>query len=182
MNFGSQNSRGTAILFKSKHEIINCHCSTDSRIQLLNMKIYDQVLTILDIYAPNNASDSDRKTFFSKINKWIDQYALNEEKMILGGDFNFTEDKSIARHTNNNFKDVSATTYKNLITTKALHDIWRKIHHNKKQFTYKDISRLDRFLIFTELLDNAQKADIHTPGIKSDHTSITMNLNFDSTK
>ena len=38
---------------------------------------------------------SDRKSFFFKVQKWIDRFAINEEKIITGGDFNFTEDNSL---------------------------------------------------------------------------------------
>lgn len=62
MNFGSSHSRGTAILLKNQCGIINSHSSADSRIQLINIKNSDEVITIVNIYAPNIASE--RKTFF----------------------------------------------------------------------------------------------------------------------
>ena len=64
LNCGTQHSRDTAILFKNKHTIFNVHSSDDSRIQLVNVKIKNEVKTIVNVYAPNNISY--RKTFFSK--------------------------------------------------------------------------------------------------------------------
>ena len=82
LNFGSQHSRGTAILFKNKHDFLNIHSSEDSRIQLVNLKVDDQIMTIINVYAPNNVSE--RKTFFPKIQKWIEKFALNENHIIIG--------------------------------------------------------------------------------------------------
>ena len=78
----------------------------------------------------------------------------------------------------NDIKDTSSITYKNLIDTRNLHDVWRQMHPNRKQFTYKDISRLDKFLVSTEVLDNVQRSNILIPGIKSDHKGITLDLDF----
>ena len=56
--------------------------------------------------------------------------------------------------------------------------MWRQINPNRKQFTYKEINRLDKILTSTELLENVQKSSIILPGIKSDHKCISVNLNF----
>ena len=76
LNCGTQHSRGTALLLKNKHSILNIHNSEDSRIQLINVKIENQLITIMNIYAPNNSND--RKTLFSKVQKWIDKFAHDE--------------------------------------------------------------------------------------------------------
>ena len=73
----------TAIRFRTKFDIVNSHKSEDSRILLVNLKIEDEILTLVNIYAPNNVSE--RKTFFSKIQKWIEKFALNDQKLIMGG-------------------------------------------------------------------------------------------------
>ena len=57
LNFGTSHSKGTAILFRAKFDIINCHKSEDSRILLVNLKIEDETLTLINIYAPNNVSE-----------------------------------------------------------------------------------------------------------------------------
>ena len=48
----------------------------------------------------------------------------------------------------------------------------------KKQFTYKDISRLDKFLYSTQILDNVQNSNILIPGIKSDFKCVTIFLDL----
>ena len=82
------------------------------------------------------------------------------------------------RYKCNDIKDTSSITYKNLIGTKNLNEVWRQRHPNRKQFTYKDVSRLDKFLVSTEVLDNVQKSNILIPGIKSDYKGITLDLDF----
>ena len=133
-------------------------------------------MTIINIYAPNDANET--KSFFSIVQKWIDKFSLNENGIFIGGDFDYTEIKSLDRFKKNGNKDVSSITYKFLNATKNLHDIWRHMHPNKKQFTYKDISRLDKFLISTELLEKVQKSNILIPGIKTDHKCVTISLDF----
>ena len=134
----------------------------------------------MNIYAPNNANE--RKSFFSKVHKWIEQFSLNENNIIIGGDFNYTEVNRLDRFKANEVKDASSVTYKYLNTSKNLHEIWRHMHPNKKQYTYKDISRLDKFLISTELLEKVQKSNILIPGIKTDHKCVTMFLDFGKNK
>ena len=43
------------------------------------------------------------------------------------------------------------------------------MHPNKKQFTYRDISRIDMFIVSEELLGQIQKSNIIIGGRKSDH-------------
>ena len=176
LNFGTSHSRGTAILFGKKFDILNSHLSDDSRIILTNIKIEEEIFTILNIYAPNNMNE--RKSFFYKIQKWIDKFAMNEQKLIIGGDFNYTDENKLDRITCRSAKDCSSVSYKSLINNKNLHDVWRQINPNKKQFTYKDISRLDKILTSTDLLENAQRSKIFISGIKSDHKCISVTLNF----
>lgn len=180
LNYGSQHSKGTAILFRNRHDIVNVHKSEDSRIILSNIKLEDETLTIVNIYAPNNATE--RKAFFGKVQKWIEKFALNESKIIIGGDFNFAENHSLDRSSHNNIKDISAISYKNLIKEINLHDVWRQMHPNRKQFTYKEISRLDKFLLSTSLIDSVQKANISIPGIRSDHKCVSIYLDFDKSE
>ena len=133
-NCGTHHSRGTAILFRNKHKFINLHNSDDSRIQLINVEINSQIMTIMNVYAPNNITE--RKCFFTKMQKWIDRYALNENNIIIGGDFNYTE-SDLDRYNQSNTKDASSVTYKNLINTKNLNDAWRKIHPIKNNSPIK---------------------------------------------
>ena len=46
--------------------------------------------------------------FFTKIQKWLDKFALNENSIIIGGDFNYTHENSLDRYKHNDIKDVSS--------------------------------------------------------------------------
>ena len=120
--------------------------------------------------------------FFNKLHKWIPKYANNEQEIILGGDFNCTE-FNMDKFTNVfNPKDVSLITYKTFKEKHNLHDIWRSMHPDKKQFTYLEKSRLDKFLISEECTNYTQKALILQAGIRSDHKCVKIELNLDSSK
>ena len=98
------------------------------------------------------------RLFFAKLKKWIERYAINDEQIILGGNFNHTEDNNLDRRCtgNNKIIDGSASSYLSLKTHKKLKDIWRIMHPKKKEYTYKDIIRLDKFLISDDLTQEVQ--------------------------
>ena len=77
LSFGSEHSKGNAILFKKNLpiEIIKMHKSVDSRIILTNIKMDNEIITLINVFAPNIMSD--RKAFFNKVQKWEDKFALN---------------------------------------------------------------------------------------------------------
>ena len=162
-------------------DILNTHQSEDGRIILINLKIEEKELTSVNIYAPNRSKG--RKPFFSKLQKWIDNFSLNKEEMILGGDFNFTESATLDRHNNCSYPtDASSAAYKILKEKHNLHDIWRVMHPNIKQFAYREHSRLDKFLVSESCLNNTQNSCILHPGIKSDHKCVKITLKFENTK
>ena len=53
------------------------------------------------------------------------------------------------------------------------------MHPNRKQLTFKEIRRLDKFLISTDLSENIQKSNIIIPGIKTDHKCVSVHFDFD---
>ena len=180
---GTQHSKGTAILFSEKlnFDLINAHKTEDGRMILINLKIEEKNLTLINIYAPNDLTN--RKTFFNKVQKWISQFALNKDEMIIGGDFNCVESHKLDRiETSTYVADTSLKSYMNLKEKLQLSDIWRDMQPNKKQYTYLEKSRLDKFLITQECSNLTQKTKIFTAGIRSDHKCISIELNLSSTK
>ena len=172
---GKEHSRGTAILFRKEFQvnILNTHKTEDSRMILTNIKVEDKVFTLINIYAPN--SSTERKVFFNKIQKWINKYALNEEALIIGGDFNYTDQPSIDRLNLQSVlqsSDQSTPSFKTLVSNYNLHDIWREMNPNKQQFTYRECSRIDKFLVSESCTEYIQKSNILTAGIKTDHKCI----------
>ena len=52
---------------------------------------------------------------------------------------------------------------------------------NRKQYTFKDISRLDKFLVSTELVNYTLKTNIISAGVKTDHKCIFIYLKLNKT-
>ena len=181
---GTQHSKGTAILFKTNTSIklLNKHISEDGRIILINVQIEDKTFTLVNIYAPN--STTERKTFFNKIHKWLRQFSLNEQNVIIGGDFNYTHDPILDRQNNKYDKnlDQSKHSFESLLTSFKLRDNWRDTHPQKRQYTFKEISRIDKFLISDECMQYAQNSNIITAGIKSDHKCVQIHIDISGNK
>lgn len=56
------------------------------------------------------------------------------------------------------------------------------MHHNTKQFTYLDKSRLDKFLVSSNSASYVQNINISHSGIKTDHKCVIMELNLVNSK
>ena len=136
------------------------------------MKIDNKILTLVNIYAPNN----DNATFSQNL---LDQILSFEcEEIIMGGDFNLVMDVQKDK------KGGNATTHRNslkevqnIANSLDLIDVWRTLNPDGKRFTWRRTKpevhcRLDYFMISSSLTTNA---DI-LPGYKTDHFLITIHL------
>ena len=63
-----------------------------------------------------------------------------------------------------------------------LKDIWREMHPEKLQYTYREISRLDKFLVSEYLTSYVQASNILHSGIKTEHKGVKILLNFEDEK
>ena len=104
----SQYSRGVSILFRKQLpiEILNIHRSRDGRRLLVNIRYEENVFTLVNIYAPNQIKE--RCDFFKRISSWCNQYTINKENFVIGGDFNCDLD-------NENNTDKSVNTLRQFI-------------------------------------------------------------------
>ena len=101
------------------------------------MKYEQEILQIINIYAPTNPTD--RKNFYTNLQNFIDY----DQKTIIAGDFNMIENKT---HT------IGSETLKIVKNKLNLIDIWGKNNPFQKSCTYHNAdgtihSRLDRFYI-----------------------------------
>ena len=85
----SSHSRGVCIMFKEnlKFQILNHKSSNDGRLLLVNVKFFDEIYCLTNVYAPN--SESERRDFFAEIENWIHDHRLNVRNVIIAGDFNY---------------------------------------------------------------------------------------------
>ena len=56
------------------------------------------------------------------------------------------------------------------------------MHPEKLQYTYREISRLDKFLVSEYLTSYVQASTILHSGIKTDHKGVKILLNFEDQK
>lgn len=179
-------SKGVSVLFKKDLDIdiINRHSSNDGRKILINVKIGETDLTLVNIYAPNN--ESHRIQFFKRMKTFINNNSNNISNTILCGDFNCKL---------NSTTDKSSKLLKEIIKQMKCSDLWEEKNKHSDGFTWCDAnntprSRID-FVFMSENLslktNNLALQKIpgtHSNGNRmSDHKSIQFDLNiFDNKK
>ena len=62
-------------------EILNVHKTIDGRKILINIKIENDIITLVNVYAPNN--EQNRTSFFKQMQTFINHHALNIENVLL---------------------------------------------------------------------------------------------------
>lgn len=124
------NKRGVAILISNalKYEKIKEIKDKDGRYILVKGKLEDQMITLINVYAP---PDSD-KCFFKGLFDIITQET--EGIMILGGDFNVTLKHNLDTTSTKKNSKAQLTRYLNTTLSElGIADIWRETHPlNKK--------------------------------------------------
>ena len=177
----SSASAGVSILFNKNFDfqIVRQFSDPEGRFVLCDIKIDNKILTLLNIYAPNE----DKPVFFENIYNNLVSFECVE--IILGGDFNLVLDVVNDKAGGN--KTTHQKSLKQLESIKEnldLIDIWRIQHPETKRFTWRrrkpDIQcRLDFFLISSSLCTNTLETDI-LPGYKTDHSLITLSISTKS--
>ena len=130
-------------------------------------------------YAPNCRSS--RNSFFKKVSDKIQEGGIGIP--IVGGDFNETF-KIIDRKTSrSNQNNQSISSFKNLIKSNKLVDIWRYLNGNIQQYTWRrkdrsQASRIDLILIGTDFINLVEFCKIKPGVIQSTyHQSVFLKFN-----
>ncbi|WAR30642.1 YTX2-like protein [Mya arenaria] len=173
-NNGDSNSKGVAILVNKKVSYVcveNISHMIKGRFQTININVdADKTFTISNVYAPNNTVD--KKIFFTEINK-----AIQNEKHIIGGVFNCTQNVTLDRKTVSiDIKeDESLPSMNQIMFDNGLEDIWRRRHPKTKMYTFnrnKSYSRIDYILTSKSIGNEVDSCTIeHFP--LSDHDAIS---------
>lgn len=181
-NFKS-NSRGVAILF-NKNTDLKIHknvADNNGNFIIIDITIYNQRFTLVNLYGPN----SDSPNFFSQISEHIDD--IGNTDTIICGDYNCVLNPDLDYY---NYKGINNAKARNtvleIINEKYLIDPFRENYPTKKKFTWRKKNpckqaRLDYFLISESLRQFVKKADIES-GYRSDHSMVTLELNFTNFK
>ena len=146
----SAHSRGVGILFNPNLEVNICdtHSSNDGRKLLLNVDICGQLITLVNVYAPNN--ELDRITFYADLKEWISNLSHNINNVIVGGDFNCCLNQN-DRSSQTHISDKSRNSLNIFLKQLQLYDAWSisstkgTYHYTWQDNTVK--SRLDYFFI-----------------------------------
>lgn len=173
----SSSRAGVCILFNNNFpfEILKYFSDPEGRFITVDIKTEDKIITLQNIYAPNN----DDRNFFKSVFSNLSTFEC--EHLILGEDFNLVQniqkDKKRGNHTTY-FKSLEEIEM--FKENMDLTDIWRDLHPNIQRFTWRRNKpeihcRLDFFLISSSLSSDALEADI-LPGFKTDHSLITLSL------
>ena len=178
-SFSSQ-ARGVAIFLKKDNTaaILDKYCDNTGNMIALLINYEGKRILLECIYGPNTDSpDFYSEKVFKKINEWQPDFS------ILAGDFNIALDPS--KDTKNYIHDNNPNAREALkakIEQNNMFDIWRELHTDESTFTWHKFnenkqSRLDYFLVSASLRPFVVKADI-IPGFCSDHSAITLELDF----
>lgn len=172
-------SKGVSILI-SKHcpfQVSEVQKDIQGRYLFIKGTLHGKPITIANIYAPN----SQQVPFFHNTFHHLTAFQLGT--LIVGGDFNVP--LTPFQDTSNG---SSCLTYRALHAIKfqlailTLHDSWRTLYPNVKDFTFfspphNKYSRIDHFFISQTDLTMLSDATIE-PMLISDHHPITTTLKF----
>ena len=124
---------------------------------------------------------SKRNTFFKQVDRFIKENSIGQ--IILAGDYNDILSKIDTKNSYQSKKfDKPVLNLKSMIKTHKLIDIWRQKNKTKTQFTWNrkdkfEATRIDYFLVSTEILMNLYSCDIRPIVLKyTDHNSISLKL------
>lgn len=165
---------GVPILINENSDVNVISWLKDScgRVLSLLVEIANIRLNVVNIYAPVDLTD--RKIFFDKLHEFF----FPSDHVIIGGDFN-CYDNELDKFGGNTSLAKYLSDFK---STFSLVDIWRKRHPRARQMSWFNAdssigSRLDKFLISTNLVDFTDKCDI-SACCMSDHDFVNLCLDF----
>jgi exonuclease III len=174
---GTNCSRGEMILF-SKHfgGKINVLEARD-RMIILSVKCENWEFAIVNAYAPNQMHT--KITFFKDLENTIMKYDLHN--VIMMGDFNSVLNNKQDIISGNPHNTLEIKHFVNMVSTLRLHDCWRIIHPDEKDFTFNRLNppvarRLDYCLVSEEIIADIVFCE-HLTVAQTDHKAVVIELN-----
>ena len=183
LNSYSSQSRGTLCLLSNtfEYKIHDLIKDDIGNMLILDININDKRYSIVNIYGPNN----DKPDFFENLKHKL--LELDNPYTIIGGDYNLVlnqdNDTYNYLHVNN---PRAKEKLVELIDDLGLIDVWRNINPETKKYTWRrhhpsKQARLDFFLVSENLIMSVKNAKIES-GYRTDHSLITLELQFDKFK
>ena len=178
----TSNGRGTAILFNSsRFEYKKLKLIKDNENgNFITIEIETPNISVLiNIYGPNN----DDPGFYRKICADLEKFDT-QNYIFFCADWNLILSCSLDVYNYKHINNPNARNYVlEMCNSLNLVDVWRVYHENERKYTwsrrnpYPLMSRLDFFLILDDILNFVSDTNI-IPGYRTDHSAITLNLNF----
>ena len=174
---GKTNSRGVMILLNNnfEHEVLSCKKDKNGNQLTLLLKLNSMTINLTTIYGPN----SDSPEFFQDI--FNNQERVNSDYNIICGDFNIALDQHKDTNNYKHLNNPKATQMvNNLMTNHDIIDIYRKLHPDKKRYTWRrknpvKQARLDYYLASAAILDIIKSCLIKA-SYRSDHSIIEIEI------
>ena len=178
---GQTNARGVCILIKRSvnFKVTKTIRSHEGRRLTVEGFSNEKKISITNLYAPN----VDDSHFFVEILSEILDSVV--EYKIVGGDLNILLDPKLDRRGSQNVKISKAAQQVNeFIEENEWADVWRVMHENLFQFTWKKrnptiLSRLDYYIVPQGTLNLVTKCEISSCPY-SDHSCIELEVTFDN--
>ena len=178
-SFGNAHSRGVSILVrKGVHfQTSLIHTSNDGRLVVVKVEVDEVKILLTNVYAPTEKKN--KHSFFKSVQRCFKNIENFESfVLIMGGDFNCINNASL--------DTIGCKTvykrpkeYITLLEAYNMVDIWRKMHRQEKQFTYRNkflkmASRIDFWLVQKNFVDFVQRTSIKPVSVCPDHCAIAL--------
>ena len=181
LSHGTNLSGGVAVLFNRRcnPKVLSTIELVRGRCLIVRAEIEGYVYCFVSIYAHNQGAD--RLSFFNTLRDELLKY--NHEQLIIGGDWNSTEDFTMDRNSEEPHLQ-SSRALSRIVTQLDIVDAWRLKHPNTRQYTWVkatsgrvSAARLDRFYISQTLVSSLVSSSIIPVGF-TDHHLVTTDLFF----
>ena len=182
---GSRNSKGVMTILKNLDHVVNkVIIDPDGRFLVIDINISEKHFLLVNSYAPTEQSN--HVTFLGKmLHTMRDCISNPDTNIIWGGDHNIALDINLDRHGGNPMPwNCANKTFKELMLTFDLIDIWRVRNPDKREFTWRRYrpnliqSRLDYFLTSDCLQADIQDV-FSEPCSLTDHSAVHLHLGWE---
>lgn len=180
----TSNSRGVMVLLNNnfEHKVERTKNDQNGNFIILDIIIEGKRITLVNLYGPNDDNPQFYKTLRQNFLEFENEY------VILCGDWNLVINPEL---DTNNYLHVNNPRARqvvlDIIEEDNFMDIRRVFHENEKGFTWsrrnptRKQARLDYFLVNDNCFTYTSDTEI-TPGFRSDHSGITLKLEFNEHK
>lgn len=184
---GLTNKCGVCILLPKNFDmntISSIRQDDNGRYILVNCTIGNKNIAMGNVYAPVRCHEHEQLSFLNSVKELLN--SSESDFHILGGDWNTVLDGKLDKYGGdvNNCTNKYTEELKTVLEVYELCDVIRLFYDNKKVYTRVQrspviMSRIDHWFVSAQLSGSIRTAKV-TPGIKSDHSIIEMEINLNS--